>query len=515
MQMRQQLLLPGGQTTRYTLRTLLAAVFRQKRIIVLAFSVVFIPVLAVVLLQPPQYMSETKLLLERQRSAPVITSNYAKVANLDTTVLDRVGEQEIDSEIDLIQSDDLLRQVVIACDLWKKVPAWRKLLPIPLASTDVRIADATDRLRTQLTIDPPNRSNVVTIRYYSRAPQEAASVLRALTNLYMKKHLEVHRPPGSTEFFNQEVESNRRAYEETQNKLVQFAKSNGVVAADAERAATLQRMTDFQSGLQTTQGQFAATQRRIDDLEAQLKRVPPRITTKVRSASALLEDLKSSLYDLEMKRSELLAKYQPGYRPVQDLDKQIADTRAAIAAAEKSPTNETETDLDPGHVWLETELEKARADLVALRAMAGQTKQTIGQYEQRALHLDELAAKQSELQGDAKATEEAYLGSLQKQSEARLSEALDRARIMNVAVAEQALVPVLPVSSRLTRVLLGLGLAMIVALGLGFLADYLDQSFRTPEEVEAFFDVPVLAALPNAHALAGESAYSRRNALTA
>jgi len=42
-----------------------------------------------------------------------------------------------------------------------------------------------------------------------------------------------------------------------------------------------------------------------------------------------------------------------------------------------------------------------------------------------------------------KAAEETYLASQRKQADARLSEALDRSRIMNVAIAEAATVPVL------------------------------------------------------------------------
>ena len=66
-----------------------------------------------------------------------------------------------------------------------------------------------------------------------------------------------------------------------------------------------------------------------------------------------------------------------------------------------------------------------------------------------------------------KAAEETYLASLRKQSDARLSEALDRSRIMNVAIAEAATVPVLPATPPLLRLAVGFILALLVALGHG------------------------------------------------
>jgi capsular polysaccharide biosynthesis protein len=44
--------------------------------------------------------------------------------------------------------------------------------------------------------------------------------------------------------------------------------------------------------------------------------------------------------------------------------------------------------------------------------------------------------------------------------------------------------------------LVGLLAAGTVSTGLAFASDYLDPAFRTPEEVIAVLDLPVLASLP-------------------
>ncbi len=43
---------------------------------------------------------------------------------------------------------------------------------------------------------------------------------------------------------------------------------------------------------------------------------------------------------------------------------------------------------------------------------------------------------------------------------------------------------------------MGAGLGLLAAFGLAFLADYWRPSFRTPEEVEDYLSIPVLAAIP-------------------
>ena len=80
--------------------------------------------------------------------------------------------------------------------------------------------------------------------------------------------------------------------------------------------------------------------------------------------------------------------------------------------------------------------------------------------------------------------------------EARISDELDRRRIINVAVAEAATVPSLPSNRRSLTLLYGLFLAMLVSVGLAFASDYLDPTFRTPDELRSFLNIPVLATMP-------------------
>src|SRR4029077_18884807 len=82
------------------------------------------------------------------------------------------------------------------------------------------------------------------------------------------------------------------------------------------------------------------------------------------------------------------------------------------------------------------------------------------------------------------------------EDEARISDTLDRRRIINVAVAEAATVPAFPSNHRTMTLLVGVLLAAALSFGMAWISEFLDPTFRTPDEVRAFLNVAVLAALP-------------------
>jgi uncharacterized protein involved in exopolysaccharide biosynthesis len=271
-----------------------------------------------------------------------------------------------------------------------------------------------------------------------------------------------------------------------------------VVSAPLEKAVALQKLAEFDASQKQTEAAIAETQQRIRLLHEQVASTPTRMVTQVRNAddATLLSQLRSNLLTLQQKRTELLGKFEPTYRSVQELETQIAQTRAALATAEKSQLHEETTDRDPTYEWVRGELAKAKADLAGLQARAKATAMAVQSYQERARSLQEKEMVQNDLIRTAKTTEENYLLYLRKEEEARISDALDRGRVLNVVIAEAAATPSLPSNQRSLTVLFGMLLATFISVGLGFGAEFLDSTFRTPNEVESFLNIPVLAAMP-------------------
>jgi len=457
-----------------------------------SFLGVFLGALLVAVLSGSKYEAEMKILVRHKRVDPVVTSAPDSTTVPQTTV----AEEEINSEVELLQSSDLLEQVVLACGLDKvNRHLWSSWLP---SNPALRIPKAVQRLKADLKVEGIRKSNLIKVTYTSREPQLAARVVKTLGNLYLEKHMAVNRFPGQFDFFEQQTERYRKELGDTEAQLVGFAHEKGTVAAQSERDILLQKVNDLEAVQAQNQVAIAAQTQRIATLEKQLASTPPRLSTQMRTAdnATLLEQLKATLLNLQLKRTELLTKYEPTYRLVQEVNAQIAQTQASIAAAEKTPVREDTTDQNQTYVWLAGELAKAKADLPTLKATAEATANTIRDYRSKLLALDEKGVEQGDLLRNAKAEETNYLLYLNKQEEARITDALDSRRIANVVIAEAATVPALPTNSPGLTVLLGFVLACMVSVSLAFAAEYLDDSFHTPDEVKEFLNVPVFAAIP-------------------
>ncbi len=174
------------------------------------------------------------------------------------------------------------------------------------------------------------KTNVISVSYESHDPKTAQKVLATLDEAYLQKHLDVHHPTGQFEFFDQQADKYKQDMLSAEAQLKQFAGSQNGVAPSTMRDMTLQKLADFSSSLETTKASIAETEHRIADLEKQSHSTPSRLTTQMKKGdnAQVLENLKATLLTLEMKRTELLTKYQPTYPLVQEVDKQLTDTRA-------------------------------------------------------------------------------------------------------------------------------------------------------------------------------------------
>jgi uncharacterized protein involved in exopolysaccharide biosynthesis len=489
----------GGRTLSPTLRDLLAVGFRHRRLIALSFLGIFIGAVLAAILLPPEYEAEMKILVKHERVDPVVTSELNAMPQLSH---DLVTEEDLNSEVELITSRDLLEKVVETCGLHLSKPSfWDFLLPGGAGGKDLRIPKAVRKLDSDLKVQPVKKSNLIEVTYASTNPELSARVLTTLASNYLVKHVTVHRPPGAFNFFQQQTEQYQKELAAAEARLADFSRdqSHGAVSPQVQRDLVLKSANDFEVTLRQTLASIAQTQERVRTLEALAATTPSRLTTTSRKSdnTQLLEQLKSSLLTLELKRTELLGKFDPSYRLVQEVETQIAQNRAAIAAEGKAPVHEETTDRNPTYQWVDGELAKARADLASYKAQAAATAQTVREYHNIALLLDQKDIEEQDLIRAAKADEANYLLYLSKREEARISDALDNKRIVNVAIAEAATVPALPKYPWWLFVLLGGLLASLVSVGSAFLSDHYDPSFRTAEEVESFLDVPVLAAMPN------------------
>ena len=487
-----------------TLREVAAPLFRQRKLLLPTFlGVVLLTVLTVVFL-PRDYQSEMKILVKHQRvEAAVSPGRDGALANAGD-----VTEEELNSEVEILNSRDLLERVVISCNLQNLQS--NHFLDRTFNKTAAhgadnrgndakRISRAVLALEKKLKIEPLKKTNLIQVTYNSSDPQLAAHVLNVLGNLYLEKTVAVHRLPGAFEFFQAESQRYQQALSKAETHLTEFDHDQGVSDPQLERQIAIQKLAEFDSTFLATQVAIEESEKRAQAVKSQLASTPQQTMSQVRTSDNpyLMQQLRSTLLTLQLKRTELLDKYEPSYRPVQEVQRQIDETLDAISKAEKLPVKEQTAERNPSYEWLQSELIKSSAELASLQARAGATLDVMSQYRTKLQSIDLKGATQQDLLREVKEAEGNYLLYVQKREEARIGDALDRQRLVNVAIAEAATVPALPAHSHWAlTLLLGTLLAGLTSTGLAFAVDYLDPSVRTPDELREVLRCPVLAVLP-------------------
>ena len=204
-----------------TLRDIVAVMFRQRWSMLTAFAVVVVAV-AVSGVWIPKYEAQMKILALRQRSDAMVTSSANAPSQYSN---DQVSEEDLNSEVELLNSDDLLRKVVLTTGLNIQSGS------VTDSGSEVRVAKAVRKLGKDLKIEPLRKTNVISVSYEARDPKMAEEVLKALAAAYMEKHLEVHHSSGELKFFDHQTEQYKQGLNQAQEKLTDFTKGTGVVSA--------------------------------------------------------------------------------------------------------------------------------------------------------------------------------------------------------------------------------------------------------------------------------------------
>ena len=487
-----------------TLRDIATPLFRHPKLVLLTFLGLLLATVVGIILLPNDYEAKMKILVKRDRvDAAVSPGRDAVMSNPG-----EVTEEELNSEVELLKSRDLLEKVVVSCNLQELQSShfWDRLLPVAATrenadgqDSDKKISQAVLTLENKLQIEPIKKTDLIQVTYESPDPQLAARVLSILGNLYLEKTVEVHRPPGAFEFFQAESQHYDQELQTAEEQLTKFDRDKGVADPQLEKQIALQKLSEFEATYNSTQVAIKEMEKRGRVVEDQLASTPAQTISQVRSSKNpfLMQQLKTTLLDLELKRTGLLEKFEPDYRPVQEVQKEIDETIDTIKKAQNSPAVEETKDRNPSYEWLQAELTKSNADLATLHARAAETLSVIQKYREQLGVIDVDGAQQENLLREVKEAEGNDLLYKQKREEARIGDALDRQRIVNVAIAEAATVPALPAHPRwMLTLLLGLLLACLVSPGVAFAVDYFDPSLRTPDELRDVLQIPVLAALP-------------------
>ncbi len=503
------------QTT-FSRRDVASIWFRHKLLITATFLTIAAGTALVTFMMPNEYGSRMKILVKNVRSevpiTPERTTGTNGVNNTD------VSETEINSEIELLTSKDLLNQVVIECGLARPGQSLLQRLNLKDAPRNEAglIEQASELLAKDLVVTPVKKANIIEISYSSNSPQTAAAVLRKLGDLYLEKRLKLHRPAGTYEFFKAQADQYEQQLRAAEKQLSSFQQGMNVVSISQQKDLTVQKMTDAKSKLLETQAFLKEVNERIKHLDEQMSALQPRIVTQSRALpnQYSAERLNTMLVELQNRRTQLLTKFRADDRLVREVDREINTTRAALEKASNQTAIEQSTDLNPLRQILGTELARARVDQVGGQARQSVLAGQLRDYEAQLSRLEGSTSEFQDLTRRVKEAEDNYQLYEKKQEESRIADELDQNKITNVSMAEAPVPSQLPLRpNRPLNLLLGIVLGVFIALGSAIAAEFLRESVETPRELE--LSGQVLATIPRFSPARASLIIDKRRLLTA
>jgi uncharacterized protein involved in exopolysaccharide biosynthesis len=473
--------------TNFSIRDLVSVFFRRKWLILLTLLTAAAAAGVFAWMTPEMYESEMKIIVRNMRADSPLTAGADSVSEMV-----EVSQAQITAEIELLKSRDLLTKVVE--DLNLAIPE-----EPGAALTGADAERAVLKLNKDLNISEVKKSNIIEVRYASKSPEKAAAVLKLLSELYLEKHLKLHRPPGTYEFFKEQADQYEKDLRSSENTLSNFQQRQNVVEIKQQKELTFSRLVDTRSKLKDLNGTIQETKKKIEALKNQLSKTESRIKTqnRVMPNQASAERMSTMLVELRNKRIELLAKFRPEDRVIKEVDAQIKVTSEALNKAINTTSAEESYDVNPLRQLLESDLAKATVEQNGQIALQKNLSEQVNKYEAELANLEKVTPVHDKLSRDVKKNEESYQLYAKKQEESRINDALDKQKISNVSIAEEPFVPKTPnKNSKLLAIVMGLGFGILVCIGSVFTSELMRNTFNTPRELEEYVGFPVLATIP-------------------
>ena len=427
----------------------------------------------------PVYTTSASLLVKKERFDAAVTPEQI----IATGQPDRhLTEEELNSEVEILNSRSLLEAVAQRLKLYKAFEGQGEnvvLAQLRKEPTDAKLsalAQAVTTLQNNLTVEAGKKSNLIKITYKANDREQAARVVNTLCEIYQERYIRLRQSGATDNFFVQQAASMRQKLSEKEDALKRLSPLPNPQLLNQQIETQMRQLNEFEVTLATTRVAIAESEARLNSLRQQMEKEPERLQTEERIAHRTAPDaIRSQLFALELRRSELLSKYKPGHRLIQDLDKDLEKARRMVEQVEKAPAESLVTStLNPLRQRLIDTLTTERSNLASLQEKERSLTGTIRQASIKTRELGLRGYEQRELNRERELADQAYQLYAKKGEEGRISTALDKEGIINLKVVELAPVPYQTTSP---NVLLNLIVGLIGGLILGLAATFTLEYF--------------------------------------
>jgi capsular exopolysaccharide synthesis family protein len=339
----------------------------------------------------------------------------------------------------------------------------------------------------RLVAQPVRNARLLNVSFTSQEPDLAARVANTLAEAFVSEILgeKTNATVYATNFLSQQLGEARAKLDVSEARLTRFLADNDIVFIDgrSDRPGERQDLTTQQLAALSDSLLKARTERIAKEslirqaLSQEVDGVPAVLQ------SPLIAKLKEELVVQQAEYRKLSITFRPEYPKLQRIAENLGEIRRQL----KDEMGRLVAGLDADY------RAALRTEQQLLRAME----------DQRGLlrRLGTQMAQYSVLRREVDTNREIYASLSSRLKETQVSSSL---LTSNISVVDPADVPTVPSQprKRLTLLLAAVS-GLIAGVGMAFVVDYLDTSFKDPKEVQVTLHVPTLGLVPSQAALEG------------
>ncbi len=316
-------------------------------------------------------------------------------------------------------------------------------------------------------------SRLMEVSYESTDPVMAARILNAHLENFKSQNIQSRYEATleATRFLTGQLNELKLSVKQSEDARINYERQNQIWSVDDKSNITTQRLGDLDKQLTDAQGETLKKQALYEYAKAGDIDAVPEIR-----ADALLQDLQRRRADISIQYTESLAQYGPNFPKVQRLQAQMKEVDDQIARESKGIVLQLESDYREA---------KQKEELI---------RQALEQQKAETNDMAEKLVQYNILKRESEANKSLYEGLLTKLKEAGISEGL---KSSNIRVVDPAMIPSYPARPAKARnIALAFLVGLVGGIGLALLREYLDNTVKTPDDVETLARLPSLAVVP-------------------
>jgi uncharacterized protein involved in exopolysaccharide biosynthesis len=406
--------------------------------------------------------------------------------------------QDVNSEVDILQSAELIAKVVDHLGLdrpevkpppdrllpWLRYQAkagikWLKdsyegvMISIGLREELTPREKAIFTLQQGLKVISQKDSNVIVATLVYPARHGPSVILNDLLAFYLSSRTKIFQDATAVDFFTAQTASNRAALEASEEALKRFEAESSISTIEKQKEVLLQRIAAAQAPLDTAEVSLREATAKVQRIDRELREAEPDLAAAGGfPAQSFPEEVLQKLAELQREREQLR---------MQELDDSVVvkNNRAqfgSLVGMLVSHLRATQAEARSEYDTRDRSVKDLKAELAGLQHRT---------------------AEWNGLKRQASVSERNYLFYQQKLEEASTAVALEGRHTGNAVVIEPAMDALAPTGLRKTT-LLGICLAVTLVVALGWISilEFFDHRVYSAEGLERQLQAPVLAVIP-------------------